>query len=745
MSDTLEKINKKRIVSYVIGYGLTLLYSMIYNNASPLFMKVVDRRFGNLYLLEYFLICAAVLGSHFYLKRKGKIPTGESSKEKLREKIYILIDPLNFLLLFFSNYIILSLYYTPLEIGQHPDGTILLRTIAILMTPVFLGLRLRGVSAAVLGFAWALFFTSVFFTIIYVKSPMGDFLLLPILLYLVAREVDFSDSSLWRRKRLIPIYLLFILTALNPIFAFSEYYSIWGVYHFINGILFFFLVYGNRELREKPEQIGKIVLIVTLPFLSYYVIYYIKYLSSNISPEIYFFKWFIGYSHANAVGGFLTVAIPFIYIFFRENTRRFFNVVIFILLLYTVTLLILVESRGAILAQIPAVFIIVYYELQRRKSKIRFPLPVGIAFPLVILLGVVVLFFTSGIHVNNIKENSFLPSSFQIRFLIWDILKEVFAQNSWATNLFGFGFKHTDLVISYDMGKSDLLGKFLLGTIFQDSGSIHSHNLFFEMLISGGLVFLVLFILIIIISTGLVLLRGSGGKHVPIKLASLASLVALLVHGNAEYLLNDPFIIMIFWVCIGVLLSDSSDAIKGYFKDKPLPSSLIRGVVFTLAILTIAAPYLYPKQELPFWRVMGTVLKSGAYKFNCIQGVRFAPNLEDDPKPGFIKGVKDLDEMLDPVIDIFPLRTQNIFLAGSIKEVLYNLTGEKKYFDDSIRVYKKCSASAYAAGAMCDYALYNMLKDINSAEAKTHLKRARQRDPIIIQKDRVPVDGNKCG
>ncbi|RLC47622.1 MAG: hypothetical protein DRH57_03720 [Candidatus Cloacimonadota bacterium] len=299
-----------------------------------------------------------------------------------------------------------------------------------------------------------------------------------------------------------------------------------------------------------------------------------------------FARLFLNWGNPNFYGSYLLIILPFILYKWKISQKKWENVYFIGMFVIAIIILLLTQSRGALLSLIIVCFLTGLVLIIARR-KFKYLIIFGISF-FIIVVGIYYGF-------TKVRSNTVI---FRERIYIstYDYIKD----NLWiGTGLGTFAAYYP----KYRQNDYKLVG--------QEDIISHPHNEFLEIWAETGMIGLTIFILILI---GIVYLFFKKLKHLSgeakyFLLASFLSFSLLIIHNLFTITMRQSAINVYFWIFAGFISMDYKDrTFKKYYKTKNNKKYLILFVIpiFILLLsqnyLTIKAMDYYTKSKQEFQR-----------------------------------------------------------------------------------------------------------------------------------------------
>ncbi len=237
----------------------------------------------------------------------------------------------------------------------------------------------------------------------------------------------------------------------------------------------------------------------------------------------------VTFHNYNTYSLFIVFCLPFLLYRLLMEGRKRRRLALWGILLLMVSIVLLNASRGAILSMVVMVGVFMLCASKGKNKRMKrnvLLLIILLAIMMVVLGG----FLLEAIITRTAGKDVFRDST---RMVLWGSSLQLFAQ-SWG---FGQGFGSMIPVLTTFPGNTTDL--------------TYSHNLLFELLLEGGVIFFFCFVALL-----LILFRAARKeKDVPRRMVLFASLFAFPLYSIINSVYTSPTFIWLFFACLGVFAS----------------------------------------------------------------------------------------------------------------------------------------------------------------------------------------------
>jgi len=433
-----------------------------------------------------------------------------------------------------------------------------------------------------------LLFCSFLFTWMFIVGSVRS---IPVVLLVVYGWLELGNGEFNWRKLSGDIFLILIAVSLAAL-AVSNVYNrnhlngAEAIFRFGGGALLFLLV--RREKDAKTAHIVTVSLLVIAAVHILLIFFSIFFLAMN-DPDysvISTKKSSLAGVNVNDISGYLIILFPLVLgaVFNQKEIKTRRTIVLALLFLSGFFLLLILKSRAAwpIMFFSCALFIYLLKRYNTLKSdhyrKILIWLIAG-TFALLALLTVII--------VLKAQEIKYLTSfsTLDLRFDLWRLAARTLAESP----VFGIGSENYVRLSSQSVTDPLDLASFSdLAEFFRQSGAfIHCHNLFLQLWLDGGFVYMVGISGLFFFGIMAGISGSQSGEYRGLRIGAAVALTAVLFQG----MLNYHFMNLPTWFSVWLLLGIS---VRGRDVDTPAPSrernvpfSLIGILSLCLAVLGI--------------------------------------------------------------------------------------------------------------------------------------------------------------
>lgn len=246
--------------------------------------------------------------------------------------------------------------------------------------------------------------------------------------------------------------------------------------------------------------------------------------------------------NVNDISGYLIILLPILVARFIDlgkittKQRIFFG----ILILCNILLTVLIKSRTAWFAQFFSFFMFLFLIYRNKKRDKRNVL----AIVLLLLIFIISLF---AIYI--FSENVLQKETLMMRYHYWKIsiaaIKENFFLGITADN-----YAYITSFLPIDGMNQDFS---LIIDHFRRSGLFHTHNLFLQLWLDGGFVYVLSFMLILLFSLWNFYKKGFSTHDFLVKFSISISILSTIIQGFLNYNFFHYPILFAFWVMVGLL------------------------------------------------------------------------------------------------------------------------------------------------------------------------------------------------
>jgi len=349
-----------------------------------------------------------------------------------------------------------------------------------------------------------------------------------------------------RGKRILKFRLIDVFVLIFTILLyFSGWISIGGALSFYSMLVSCALMLGYFlvvNLIRSTEWLKRCIFVLTSSAVIVSVIGIAQYILGYIETSSFdnsYFKDIDGrvvsvFENANVLGCYLVMILPFVIAMFINSLSKYSKRINFLAILLMITCIILTWSRGAWLAMIIGVFILLF--LYSRKSG------------RILIFSALALPFTSFLIPNNILTRlssigDLADSSTMYRVYTWKGTLTAISDNLFS----GFGYGADAF--------SKIYPQFAYAGI---EAAEHSHNLFLQIIFSMGIVGIIVFGIIIFLTfqQNLEYIKNTNNTNDKLfVIAIFSSLISALIMGMFDYIWYNYRVFFTFWIIIAMASS----------------------------------------------------------------------------------------------------------------------------------------------------------------------------------------------
>lgn len=446
-------------------------------------------------------------------------------------------------------------------------GAILVLTPLLLTQSVFIGLV----------FSKTMVFYSLTTVLIVIYS---------ILIYFDQRFVPRLNKIGW--LFLILIFIFTISTILSP----QPYTSFWGTFERMGGLLtwlyyfaFFVVISGVAKDNNSWKTIIKIAISGTI-LVSINAFRELR--PTDISTFINSLTR-VASSLGNPIflGGYLAMSLPLMLPYILSKKYSLFKMISFLALILGGIILFFTFSRGSWIAAILAVILVISLFLYKYKARIILP-----KFKSLALVFLIIIITLSYIGLSNNLNNEYWKNrivstiSMEHRLHIWSIGLQAFKEKP----LIGWGLE--SFKIAFNKYNKHSLENTTHHVPFQETHADRAHNEYIDMAVTGGIVALIIYILLIFGSliTNLRYVINSSVKNNPSRLWMAAgfagSLLAYAIYVMSAFhvIVNIPWLLLALAWTNNLTLEESASS-------SPINSIPVRTIPFIVIVTTLTLLY----------------------------------------------------------------------------------------------------------------------------------------------------------
>lgn len=339
-----------------------------------------------------------------------------------------------------------------------------------------------------------LFTQSIFIGLIFPKT-MLFYSLTTILIIIYSILIYFDRQFIPRLSKIGWIFLALILAfTLSTIFSSQPYTSIWGAFNRMDGLLtwfyylaFFIIVSGITRYKNSWQTILKIA-ISGIIIISIYAIYKLWFIDDS---SIYRAESSLG--NPVFLGGYLAMSIPLALSYILNKKYSVFKVISFLALILGVIALFYTFSRGSWIAAFLAILLVFglyFYKYGRQIFNLKvIKIISGIVLLLIIIIA---LSYLNSPNSKILKNNIISTTSIEHRLHTWSVGLQAFKEKpiiGWGLENFRIGFNNYYTSSS----KSTYVP-------FQETHVDRAHNGYIDIAVTGGIIALMIYLLIIFLS-----------------------------------------------------------------------------------------------------------------------------------------------------------------------------------------------------------------------------------------------------
>ncbi len=403
----------------------------------------------------------------------------------------------------------------------------------IFVLPV--ALRKRTISKTDISVVIFVFFLGPFYTQIIDKSPYG--LMVPAALVIERlMSTDIKEDRRYSSSIFASAGFLFVLWLfISGLFA-DDTGGMFRVFsHYAAPLAALPLLRRTKNGKRNTWLWGLFFLFIVTLLISFNKFFY-NWFALHLR-NFWHIKLWTAAVHPNALASFLIALLPFLCAFITFNFKKKWRIISYFLLGFIMLLLVfLTRSRGGVIA-LSGMLIAAPLLLKKPKSR---------AFQIIftIALLIPVLFF-SVYSVGSLRLESGAGQQFEgirDRIILWKPILRAIGD----IPAFGLGMGNHHRLSQWfqwpDLGYRELYGTW----IGWDMLGRHSHQVFLEILLIGGVPALILFLLV----TFYALFKGRRGIHNKdfiYRTMGKAALLSLLFQGLFDFTWYYPCIILLFW------------------------------------------------------------------------------------------------------------------------------------------------------------------------------------------------------
>lgn len=335
-------------------------------------------------------------------------------------------------------------------------------------------------------------------------------------------------------------FILFVLTVImSTITSIYPKDSLRTFAFYITCFVFVILFVNSINSKKQLEIIIDIIL-VCISLSGIYGIYQAKVLGIQPDASLTDLSTNLGLpgrvfstmGNPNNYGEILVLTLPFFFAAFLNAKTKLKKLIYLCLLVPPLAGFALTSSRSSFLGFAFAIFVFLFFK--------NFKL-----IPFAALLGVLSIPFLPGWLYNRILTifNPTNDSSFNYRGLIFKSILPMIKE-FWFTGL--------------GLGSIPFMKVVPQHYLYVDATPAHSHDLYLQIMLEGGIVAILTFLwfIIRIIKKSMLIIYNSKDTYINhILMSGLAALAGILLVGLVEYIWFYPRVMLFFWVNIGIILA----------------------------------------------------------------------------------------------------------------------------------------------------------------------------------------------
>jgi hypothetical protein len=535
----------------------------------------------------------------------------------------------------------------------------------VLFLALYLYLDYINCSSSQKAIAFLLFFSTN--TYYYTHSVFPElYLFHGIIIFTELASLDIKFSKINLINLICFLLLIVIYLFINGI----GYQNISFLWILLTGAGFFILV---KETVSNSSYEKAFFLSIFLGFTLFFIMYIINtpnvFKSYKINTEEF---------NSNRVGGYIAMAIPWLlyfpFNFFKRNTYLL-KASFFIILFLSGLILFSCNSRGAIIAVFLALPILLLLKYTRNQMlKI-----LALSVPTIFFAAITGLWMIN-LYLPGLTSKLHLYERSALRFEIWDLFLTTFKSIPIENQLFGIGSFNKDVLpvfvdnssISHDL-------KFFIGIV--KAKYVHTHNLFFESLLTFGVIGFIFFIYNV--SKIYYKLIVNKLEDNSIYFISVISLSILFLHGSVDYLLDNVNTIYFLLLNLGIIFSYKSNKVDEIESAISINRALFYFMILLFACLTFFHLKYYTSitnhvKEIGVLRAINDKCPNYLVSNNALSKVDEKDLLSIESKINS-----------DPIFTSY-YNSKYIVLFGSFYQYLYKKYNNEIYFSKAESFYEKC-------------------------------------------------------